>query len=169
MKQSADKILTIKELLAKRAAWKAAGQTLTFTNGCFDILHAGHVTYLNEARGRCDRLIVALNSDSSVGILKGPERPIHDERARATVLGALSSVDLVVLFGAVKDGDDNTASRLIALLQPDLYFKGGDYQVNDIPETPAVRAYGGDVSVLSNIEGYSTTNAIEKIKASNAA
>lgn len=149
--------------------WKAKGLRVGFTNGCFDIVHAGHVTYLDEARGRCDRLIMALNSDASVKILKGPERPIHDEVARATVIGALASVDMVVLFGAEQAGDDNTASRLLDFLKPDLYFKGGDYKVEDIPETPTVEAYGGTVEVLSVVDGYSTTNAISKIRASDAA
>lgn len=149
--------------------WRMRGLRIGFTNGCFDIIHAGHVTYLNEARKHCDRLIVGLNSDSSVRILKGAERPIHDERARATVLGALASVDMVVLFGAEQTGDDNTAIQLLDLLKPDAYFKGGDYKVDDIPETPTVRAYGGDVQVLSVVDGYSTTNAIKKIKQSEAA
>jgi D-beta-D-heptose 7-phosphate kinase/D-beta-D-heptose 1-phosphate adenosyltransferase len=148
--------------------WRAQGLKIGFTNGCFDIVHAGHVTYLNEARALCDRLIVGLNSDQSVKVLKGPERPIHDEIARATVLGALASVDSVILFGAEKAGDDNTAIALLNALKPDIYFKGGDYKVDDVPETPTVRTNGGEVRILSNIEGYSTTNAITKIKTASS-
>ncbi len=146
--------------------WQAKGLKVGFTNGCFDIVHAGHVTYLAETRKHCDRLIVGLNSDSSVRILKGEERPIHDEEARAAVLRALASVDGVVLFGAKDAADDNTANGLIDLLRPCFYFKGGDYTPDQIPEVPLVRSYGGEVIILSNVEGYSTTQAITKIKAS---
>ena len=149
--------------------WKARGLKTGFTNGCFDVLHAGHVNYLNQAREHCDRLIVGVNCDSSVRILKGPERPVHDEAARADVLGALSSVDLVVLFGAQKEGDDNTAIALLEVLKPDIYFKGGDYTIDQIPEAPTVQSYGGKVSVMSVYEGHSTTNSIKKIKSGQAA
>jgi rfaE bifunctional protein nucleotidyltransferase chain/domain len=135
-----------------------------FTNGCFDILHAGHVSYLNAARGRCDRLIVGLNRDASVRLLKGPDRPVHDEQSRAAVLAALASVDMVVLFGGEKKGDDNTASRLITLIKPDFYFKGGDYKIEQIPETPAVQACGGQVAIIPMVEGQSTTSSIKKIR-----
>lgn len=144
--------------------WKARGLKVGFTNGCFDILHFGHVSYLNDARDQCDRLIVGLNSDASVKILKGEGRPVHDEQSRATVLGALGSVDMVVLFGAQKAGDDNTANDLIAQIQPDLYFKGGDYKVEQIPEAPGVMAYGGKVMVMPVQEGHSTTSSIAKSK-----
>lgn len=149
--------------------WKARGLKVGLTNGCFDILHYGHVNYLNEARERCDRLIVALNKDSSVQVLKGPERPVHDEQSRASVLGALGSVDMVALFGADAQGDDNTANALIAELQPDIYFKGGDYTVDQIPEAPGVMAYGGVVDVMPVYEGHSTTGSIEKMKSGKAA
>lgn len=149
--------------------WKARGLKVGFTNGCFDVLHMGHTSYLNNAREKCDRLIVALNRDSSVGILKGPTRPVHDENSRATVLGALSSVDLVVLFGAEKPSEDNTANTLLNLLKPDIYFKGGDYTVDEIPESPTVIAYGGKVNVMPVYDGHSTTNSIQKIKSGKAA
>lgn len=145
--------------------WRARGLKIGFTNGCFDIVHYGHVSYLNEARSHCDRLIVGLNKDSSVSILKGPERPVHDENARASVLGALGSTDLIVLFGAEEEGGDNTAIDLLKLLEPDVYFKGGDYKVEDIPEAPTVQAYGGEVHVMSGFDGHSTTNSIEKMRA----
>jgi rfaE bifunctional protein nucleotidyltransferase chain/domain len=136
-----------------------------FTNGCFDVLHKGHVGYLNAAREQCDRLVVGLNSDASVRLLKGPERPVHDEASRGAVLGALGSVDLVCLFGAQEAGQDNTASDLIRLLAPAVYFKGGDYTVDEIPETPAVRAGGGEVMVMPVFEGHSSTRSIQKMKA----
>ncbi len=145
--------------------WRARGLKVGFTNGCFDIVHYGHVSYLNEARSHCDRLIVGLNKDSSVRILKGPERPVHDEGSRAAVLGALGSTDLIVLFGAEDEGGDNTAIALLEHLQPDVYFKGGDYKVDDIPEAPTVQAYGGEVHVMSGFDGHSTTSSIAKMRA----
>lgn len=144
--------------------WRARGLKVGFTNGCFDILHAGHVGYLSQARAACDRLIVALNTDASVRTLKGPDRPIHDEAARAAVLAALSCVDMVVLFGGQEGADDQTATALLQALQPDVYMKGGDYTPEQIPETPVVRAYGGEVKVLSHFEGHSTTGSVHKIK-----
>lgn len=147
------------------ARWKARGLKVGLTNGCFDILHYGHVNYLNQARERCDRLIVALNKDSSVRVLKGEERPVHDEQSRASVLGALGSVDMVSLFGADEHGDDNTANDLIGRLKPDIYFKGGDYTVDEIPEAPGVMAYGGKVDVMPVYDGHSTTNSIAKMRA----
>ncbi|MCB9982786.1 MAG: D-glycero-beta-D-manno-heptose-7-phosphate kinase [Rhodospirillales bacterium] len=144
--------------------WKARGLKVGFTNGCFDILHYGHVSYLNNARDHCDRLIVGLNKDTSVKALKGPERPVHDEDSRAAVLAALGSVDMVVLFGADQDGDDNTAIALLETLKPDIYFKGGDYTVDQIPESPTVQAYGGEVNVMPVYEGHSTTGSIAKMK-----
>ncbi len=144
--------------------WKARGLKVGFTNGCFDVLHAGHVAYLAEARGKCDRLIVGLNCDASVKILKGEDRPVHDENSRAAVLAALSSVDMVVPFGAQKQGDDNTATALIEKLQPDFYFKGGDYTEDQIPEAPAVKAGGGEICIMKFTEGHSTSSSIAKIR-----
>ena len=145
--------------------WKAQGLKVGFTNGCFDVLHAGHVNYLNQAREQCDRLVVGLNNDSSVKILKGQSRPIHDEASRADVLGALSCVDLVVLFGAKEKDDDNTAIDLLSTIKPDFYVKGGDYTVDQIPEAPTVIGYGGEVRVMSVYEGHSTTNSVKRINA----
>jgi D-beta-D-heptose 7-phosphate kinase/D-beta-D-heptose 1-phosphate adenosyltransferase len=144
--------------------WQRHGMKVGLTNGCFDLLHPGHVQYLHEARCLCDRLILALNTDVSVQLLKGPTRPIQDEMARASVIGALAAVDMVVFFGAEKDGDDNTASAVLAHLQPDLYVKGGDYNIEDIPEAKVARSYGGDAKVLCLVDGHSTTNNINKIK-----
>jgi len=145
--------------------WQARGLKVGLTNGCFDILHFGHVNYLNAARKKCDRLIVAMNQDSSVRLLKGDTRPIHDEESRASVLGALGSVDMVVLFGAQKAGDDNTANALIAKLKPDFYFKGGDYSIDQIPEASGVLRYGGHVEVMPEYAGHSTTASIQKMTA----
>ncbi|MCB1532047.1 MAG: D-glycero-beta-D-manno-heptose-7-phosphate kinase [Alphaproteobacteria bacterium] len=142
--------------------WKAKGLKTGFTNGCFDIVHLGHVSYLNDARAKCDRLIVGLNADSSVKILKGPSRPVHDEASRAAVLAALAAVDMVVLFGATNEGEDNTACDLLSKIQPDIYFKGGDYTVDQIPEAPSVQSYGGVVEVMPVYEGHSTTASIKK-------
>lgn len=143
--------------------WKARGLSVGFTNGCFDIVHFGHVTYLNDARRKCDRLIVGLNSDTSVRVLKGATRPVHDEQSRAAVLAALGSVDMVVLFGAKEHGQDNTACDLLDVLQPDIYFKGGDYTVDQIPEAPTVKTHGGIVDIMPVYDGHSTTNSISKM------
>jgi len=148
--------------------WKAQGLKVGFTNGCFDVLHSGHVRYLDQARELCDRLVLGLNSDSSVRVLKGPTRPIHDEASRADVLGALSSVDLVVLFGAKEEGDDNTAIELLKAIKPDFYVKGGDYTVDEIPEAPTVMAYGGEVKVMSVFEGHSTTNSVARMSVADS-
>jgi len=145
--------------------WKARGLTVGLTNGCFDILHFGHVSYLNQARDRCDRMIVALNTDSSVRILKGPDRPVHDETSRASVLAGLGAVDMVVMFGAQEACDDNTARALLARLKPDVYFKGGDYTESQIPEAPTVRAYGGQVEIMGAYDGHSTTASLARQKA----
>ena len=144
--------------------WKARGLKVGFTNGCFDIVHFGHVTYLNDARHKCDRLIVGLNSDTSVRVLKGETRPVHDEQSRAAVLAALGSVDMVVLFGAKEQGQDNTACDLLDVLQPDIYFKGGDYTVDQIPEAPTVKIHGGIVDIMPVYDGHSTTNSILKMQ-----
>lgn len=150
-----------KELIRK---WQAQGLKVGFTNGCFDILHYGHVNYLNQAREKCDRLVLGLNHDNSVKILKGKDRPINDQMARATVIGALASVDLVVFFGAEEEGQDNTPSELVGILKPDILMKGGDYTVDQLPEGQVVLSYGGKVEIMPLYEGYSTTNIIKKGK-----
>jgi D-beta-D-heptose 7-phosphate kinase/D-beta-D-heptose 1-phosphate adenosyltransferase len=143
--------------------WRARGLKIGFTNGCFDILHAGHVNYLNKARKFCDRLVLGLNHDTSVHLLKGPTRPVNDQISRAAVLGALGAVDMVVFFGAQTQGEDNTAKTLIQLLQPDYYFKGADYTIDRIPEAGVVASYGGEVRLVPLTEGLSTTDIIAKI------
>ena len=144
--------------------WQAQGLKVGFTGGCFDILHYGHVNYLAQAHDKCDRLVVGLNHDRSVRILKGAERPINDEIARATVLAALGAVDLVVFFGAGEEGQDNTPCGLVTALKPDILMKGGDYTADQLPEGKIVLSYGGEVDILPLFEGYSTSNIIRKSK-----
>ena len=135
-----------------------AGQKVVFTNGCFDILHAGHVRYLEKARSFGDCLVLGLNTDASVRGNKGPSRPINSELDRAEVVGALKSVDYVVLFG------EKTAETIIAKVRPDVYVKGGDYTLETLPEAKIVQSYGGRVEFVQMVAGRSTTNVIEKIR-----
>ena len=135
------------------------GQRVVFTNGCFDILHAGHVRYLSKARSFGDCLVLGLNSDASVRRIKGPARPINNEQDRAEVVGALGCVDYVVVF------DEPTAEELITKVHPDVYVKGGDYTLETLPEGQIVQKYGGRVELVKLVEGRSTTNVINKIQA----
>ena len=137
--------------------WRTRGLRIGFTNGCFDILHPGHVAYLNQARSWCDRLIVGINTDASVRILKGPDRPVNGLAARATVLAGLSCVDLVVPF------DEETPEKLIIEARPDILIKGGDYRLEDIVGYGFVTSYGGDVRLASFVDGHSTTATIRKL------
>lgn len=144
-------------------AWKDAGETVGFTNGCFDILHYGHVNYLDRARERCDRLVIGLNADPSITRLKGAGRPVHEELSRGAVMAALGAVDMVVFFGA-DPADDDKPVRLIEALRPDICFKGGDYRIEDLPEAKTVLAYGGAFEIMPVYEGHSTTSAIRKMQ-----
>lgn len=148
--------------------WRARGLKIGFTNGCFDILHAGHAQYLAAARERCDRLIVGLNADESVRRLKGPGRPVNAASSRAAVLAALAAVDMVVVFGDASDEDDKPL-KLIERLRPDIYFKGGDYTAGKLPETPLVTSYGGTVAIMPFVDGHSTTGIIAGLKSGAAA
>ena len=139
-------------------ALRAAGQRIVFTNGCFDILHAGHVRYLAAARAHGDVLILGLNSDASVRRLKGATRPVNDERDRAEVVGALRSVDAVVIFG------EDTAETLIAKVRPNVYVKGGDYTRATLPEARIVEGYGGAVAFIPLVAGKSTTDTIRRMQ-----
>ncbi|MGL4674572.1 MAG: bifunctional D-glycero-beta-D-manno-heptose-7-phosphate kinase/D-glycero-beta-D-manno-heptose 1-phosphate adenylyltransferase HldE [Wohlfahrtiimonas sp.] len=154
-------VLTVDELKDELKNARANNETIVMTNGCFDLLHKGHVTYLNEARKLGDRLIVALNSDASVKRLKGENRPIMDEDSRATVLASLSAVDWVVMF------NDDTPEAVIKELLPDILVKGSDYTVEQIAGAQSVLDNGGAVKLLSFVNGYSTTKAIEKISHNN--
>lgn len=133
------------------------GKRIVFTNGCFDIIHAGHVRYLTTAKSFGDVLIVGLNTDESVRKLKGASRPINTQADRAEVLLGLKAVDYVIYFG------ENTAENLIAEVKPDVYVKGGDYTLETLPEAAIVQSYGGRVELVNLIAGRSTTNVIEKI------
>ena len=134
------------------------GKTVVFTNGCFDILHAGHVRYLNTARSFGDCLVLGLNSDASVRRLKGPERPINCQDDRAEVIDALACVDYVVIF------EEQTAEAIISKVKPDVYVKGGDYTLDTLPEAKIVMSYGGRVELVQMVEGRSTSNVIKKIQ-----
>jgi rfaE bifunctional protein nucleotidyltransferase chain/domain len=152
-------ILDRGELLRVRAGLRAAGRRLVFTNGCFDILHVGHVRYLAAARRLGDALLVAVNSDRSVRALKGPGRPIMNEAERAEMLAALSSVDFVTVF------DEESPRQLISELLPDVLVKGGDYAPDEIHGREEVEAAGGRVLALPYVEGASTTGIIERVRA----
>jgi rfaE bifunctional protein nucleotidyltransferase chain/domain len=152
------KIIARDEAKRVAAGLKAAGQAVVFTNGCFDILHAGHVRYLAAARNLGDCLIVGLNSDRSVRGLKGADRPINTQDDRAEVLAALAAVDYVVIF------DDRTAEGLVAEIRPDIYVKGGDYRIEDLPEAAIVAAYGGKTVLVPEVPGRSSSNIIGRIK-----
>ena len=133
-------------------------QKIIFTNGCFDLLHPGHLYYLNQAKALGDILIVGLNSDDSVNRLKGSNRPINDQDFRAKMLVGLKPVDAVVIF------NEDTPNHMISIVKPAIHVKGGDYNIKTLPEYDTVIANGGDVKCLSFVEGYSSTMIIEKLK-----
>ena len=151
------KIQTPEQLSATLAAWRAKGDKIVFTNGCFDLLHYGHLHYLSQARDLADRLVVGLNSAASVRRLKGPNRPINDELTRTHLLAALEVVDAVVVF------EEDTPLHLIQQVMPDLLVKGGDWQPAQIVGSADVLANGGEVRSLPFVTGYSTTNIEQKI------
>lgn len=155
----ADKIIAWEELAAWRERLRAAGRTLVATNGCFDLLHRGHVAYLEAARGLGDALIVGVNGDASVRELKGPDRPVNNEADRAFVLAGLGCVDGVCVF------TEKTAMRFLSTVKPDIYAKGGDYTVDTInqEERRLIEQQGGRVAILPGVEGKSTTGLLEKI------
>jgi len=142
---------------AERAA--ALARPLAFTNGVFDILHRGHVSYLAQARALGGSLVIGLNSDASArGLGKGPDRPLNNEADRACVLAALESVSLVTLF------DEATPVELLKLVRPQLYVKGGDYDIESLEETKWVRSWGGEARALAFVDGYSTTSLVRRIR-----
>ncbi|HJW11018.1 MAG TPA: D-glycero-beta-D-manno-heptose 1-phosphate adenylyltransferase [Albitalea sp.] len=151
-----DKLCPRSELLQRVAA---LAQPMVFTNGVFDILHRGHVSYLAQARELGASLVIGLNSDASARLLgKGPDRPLNSELDRACVLAALESVSLVTLF------DEATPVELLKLVRPQLYVKGGDYDIETLEETKWVRSWGGDACALPFVEGYSTTALVRRIR-----
>jgi rfaE bifunctional protein nucleotidyltransferase chain/domain len=156
--ETKNKIATLDEAKKTIALWKDSGLEVVFTNGCFDILHLGHADYLEHARALGDRLIVGLNSDASVKRLKGEGRPINSEYARARILASLSFVDMVVVFG------EDTPLALISALLPDILVKGKDYEISNIVGADVVIEHGGKVLTIDLVDGYSTTNIVQKIK-----
>ncbi|HEX4771351.1 MAG TPA: D-glycero-beta-D-manno-heptose-7-phosphate kinase [Bryobacteraceae bacterium] len=151
-----EKILSLDRLFGRVAAWRLSGQKIVFTNGCFDLLHIGHITVLERARQEGDRLIVALNGDQSVALLKGPGRPLVHQRDRAQILAALAAVDAVVIF------DEQTPLAIIEAIRPDVIVKGGDYTENEVVGAPQVRSWGGRVKIVPLVKGFSTTGLIDK-------
>lgn len=155
--QQTDKICTLAQLKEKVATWRQQKLKIVFTNGCFDLLHAGHVTYLEAARKTGDKLILGLNTDQSVQALKGPTRPVINEHDRARVLAALESVDAVVLF------DEDTPLNLVNTLRPDVIVKGDDYREDQVVGGEQVKSWGGEVKLIPLVQGRSTSNILEKI------
>ena len=157
LSQAEAKFVSQEILLEQIARWRQAGFKVGFTNGCFDLLHPGHISLLRQAKATCDRLVVGLNSDASVARLKGPSRPVQPETARGVVLASLEDVDRVVIFG------EDTPLALIEALRPDVLVKGADYSVEEVVGAPEVQAYGGEV-VLADLEaGHSTTATITRL------
>lgn len=152
-----DKIVDIESLSNKLSNWRSEENKIVFSNGCFDILHRGHVEYLSKAADLGDKLIIGLNTDNSIKRIKGPLRPINDENARATVLAALEFVDAIIFF------DEDTPYNLIKSVQPDILVKGNDYKAEDIVGYDIVVGRGGKVETIELVEGYSTTGTISKI------
>jgi D-beta-D-heptose 7-phosphate kinase / D-beta-D-heptose 1-phosphate adenosyltransferase len=157
-----EKILDRDRMALRAAEWRAAGETIVFTNGCFDLLHVGHITLLEDCRRFGSKLVLGLNADASVCRLKGPTRPIVAERERARVMAALAAVDAVVLF------EEDTPLQLIRALKPDVLVKGGDYTIETVVGHEDVIASGGRVEIVPTVEGFSTTNIVKKLTANSA-
>ena len=155
---TSDKIKSLADATLQVKSWQAEGKKVVFTNGCFDLLHLGHVDYLENARNLGDKLAIGLNSDSSVSRFKGPERPLQDQNSRARVLAALQFVDLVVFF------NEDTPLELISQLLPNVLVKGSDYLAENIVGADVVKKNGGVVKTIDFVPGYSTTKIVEKIK-----
>jgi rfaE bifunctional protein nucleotidyltransferase chain/domain len=155
-------ILSEPDLVGHVARDRAEGRTIAFANGCFDLLHVGHVRYLQGAAKEADRLIVAVNADETVRALKGPGRPVLSEGDRAELVAALRGVDYVVVF------PDPTVARLLRLLRPDVHCKGTDYTVESVPERETVRAYGGRTAIVGDPKGHSTRDLLAKIRDEDA-
>lgn len=158
LKKINTKIFCLESLSFQVSAWKKAKQKIVFTNGCFDVIHRGHIEVLARTADLADKLIIGLNSDSSIEKLKGKGRPIIDENSRATLLAALSFVDAIILFA------EETPLNLIRNLKPDVLAKGGDYEINTIVGNEIVQKNGGKVILIPFVDGFSSTNIIDKIK-----
>lgn len=157
---TSSKILFLPQAIEQVAQWRADGQRVVFTNGCFDIVHLGHIDYLEKARALGNRLVLGLNTDASVSRIKGPLRPVVNEYARSRMMAAMQFIDLVVLF------DEPTPNELIEAIRPDILVKGDDYTVATIVGADFVLANGGSVETIPLVKGYSTTSLIERIKQS---
>lgn len=153
-----NKICELAEAQQRRNDWKSAGEQVVFTNGCFDILHLGHVDYLEKALQTGTKMIVGINSDASVRVLKGPERPVNNEYARARIIASLQFVDLVIIF------HEETPLELINILLPDILVKGDDYSFETIVGAKEVITAGGQVKTIPLVPSYSTTGIIQKLK-----
>jgi D-glycero-beta-D-manno-heptose 1-phosphate adenylyltransferase len=153
-------IVTERELVDLLAAERAAGKTIAFANGCFDLLHVGHVRHLEDAARQADRLVVAVNADETVRRLKGPGRPILTAAERAELVASLRAVDYVVVF------PDLTVSRLLTALKPDVHCKGTDYTVESVPERETVEAYGGRTAIVGDPKDHSTRDLLARIRES---
>lgn len=158
LKINQQKILNQEGLNSKIAYWKFKGYKVVFTNGCFDIIHLGHIDYLSKARDLGDILIIGLNTDNSVSRIKGPSRPVNNETARANILASFNFVDAIVLF------DEETPYELINNVKPDILVKGSDYKPEDIVGYGIVKNSGGMIETIDFLEGYSTSSIIEKLK-----
>jgi len=156
--KSTDKIFSLSQLQEQVQQWRDQGSKIVFTNGCFDLLHLGHVDYLEKAKQLGDKLVLGLNTDASISRIKGPSRPLQDEMSRARIMASLLFIDAVVLF------DDDTPLELIKAVQPDILVKGDDYAVTQIVGHEVVTARGGEVKTVPLVKGYSTTNIVNKIK-----
>jgi rfaE bifunctional protein nucleotidyltransferase chain/domain len=152
------KINDLPKLQTLISAWKSEGKKVVFTNGVFDLLHIGHITYMAKAAELGDKLIIGLNSDSSVKRIKGEDRPVNDQNSRAALLAALFFVDAIVVF------EEDTPINLITALLPDILVKGADYSVDNIVGAKEVIATGGEVKTINFVEGYSSTSIIQKIR-----
>jgi len=152
-----EKLLDAESLSERVARWRNSGLKVGFTNGCFDLLHPGHISLLRQARSACDRLIVAINSDLSVQRLKGPGRPVQNEAARAVVLASLESVDRIVVF------NEDTPLKLIETIKPDILVKGADYRIDQVVGADVVAGYGAQVLLAELENGHSTSATIERL------
>jgi D-beta-D-heptose 7-phosphate kinase/D-beta-D-heptose 1-phosphate adenosyltransferase len=149
--------MSLAAALDRIAGWRRRGERVAFTNGCFDLIHPGHVALLAQARATADRLVVGLNSDASTARLKGPTRPVQSETARAAVLGSFAAVDLVIIFG------EDTPMKLIEAIRPEVLVKGADYRMDQVVGGDFVKSYGGKVVLAELAEGHSTTATIRRI------
>ena len=157
LKKIQNKILPLNELLVSLEKEKLNNKKIVFTNGCFDILHRGHIEYLAQAADLADIMIIGLNTDNSVSRLKGPDRPLQDEISRAVSMAAIQYIDYVVLF------DEETPLNLIENIKPDVLVKGSDYNIEDIVGYDVLMKYGGQIRTIDFVEGYSTTKIVDKI------